>query len=87
MGGSLVWVGEPELPLTHSGQKLFPAAERRRAHRAVTAVEEGKGSLWVFFFLQVFFVVEEQNSGGNSPFMVHPLMSWCVSGSGWIFSC
>lgn len=82
-----MWVGEPELPLAHSGQKLFHAAEKRRAHRVVTAIEEGKGSLCFFPSKSFFFFVEDQNSGGNSLFMVHPLMLWCVSGSGWIFSC
>lgn len=45
MGVSLMCVGEPELPL-----ELFPAAERRRAHWAVTAVAEGKGAGVIFFF-------------------------------------
>lgn len=49
MGGSLVWVGEPEPCLGHSGQKLFPAAERRRANRAVIGVAVGKGCCVIFF--------------------------------------
>lgn len=71
MGVSLMCVGEPELPL-----ELFPAAERRRAHWAVTAVAEGKGAGVIFFlkiyiyfplkvfcfFYYYFFGVEEQNS-------------------------
>lgn len=44
-------VGEPELVLSHSGWKLFLAADRRRAHRAVTASEEGNGAVCFFFFL------------------------------------
>lgn len=49
MGVSLMCVGEPELPL-----ELFPAAERRRAHWAVTAVAEGKGAGVIFFFFNFF---------------------------------
>lgn len=53
------------LPLGQSGQKLFLAADKRRAHWAVTAVVEGKGAvkLFFFFFLQVsssFCEVKEQ---------------------------
>lgn len=55
MGGTLVWVGEPELLLSHSGQKLFPVAEKRRAHWAVTAVVEEKGAVRFFFFPQSLF--------------------------------
>lgn len=45
MGGSHVRVGEPELVLGHSGWKLFLAADRRRAHRVVTASEERNGAV------------------------------------------
>lgn len=77
------------LPLGQSGQKLFLAADKRRAHWAVTAVVEGKGAVRFLFSPSLFFfvLVKEQNSGGNSPSTVHPLMSWCVYGSGWILSC
>lgn len=91
------WVGllcgleSQRLLLSHSGQKLFPVAEKRRAHWAVTAVVEEKGAVRFFFLSSESFffvvVVKEQNSGGNSLSVVHPLMSWCLSGSGWILSC
>lgn len=60
-------VGEPELILGHSGWKLFLAADRRRAHRAVTASEEGTGPCDFFcpFFLlfsRSTFCVEEQTN-------------------------
>lgn len=62
-------VGELELVLSHSGWKLFLAADRRRAHRAVTASEEGNGAVWFFFFCPFFllfsrstFCVEEQTN-------------------------
>lgn len=42
-----MWVGETELPLGHSGQKLFSAADSRSARWAVTAAVEGKGGLAV----------------------------------------
>lgn len=78
------------LSLGQSGQKLFLAADKRRAHWAVTAVVEGKGAVRFFFsykFLFLSVVKEQKSSGGNSPSMVYPLMSWCAYGSGWILSC
>lgn len=59
MGGSPVWVGEPELLLGHSGHKLFPAAERRRERTGAVTIEEGKerkrkrGLCDFFFFVEV----------------------------------
>lgn len=67
MGGSAVWVGEPELPRDHSGHKLSPAADRRRAHWAVRR-ERGlraRVCVCVVFFPLIkvsFFFVDDQKT-------------------------
>lgn len=88
MGVSPVWVGEPELTLGHSGQKRFPAAERKESALGCHCCSGGKGR-WVIISFSPFFFPAWKNKTlvGNSPCVLHPLMSWCVSGSGWIFGC
>lgn len=91
-----MWVGEPELPLDHSGHKL--SLQRIEGER--TGPSGGRGGLracvcvcgsvcvCVCDHQSLFFLWTTKNScRGNSPCMLHPLMSWCVSGSGWTFCC
>lgn len=64
MGVSPVWVGEPELTLGHSGQKRFPAAERKESALGCHCCSGGKGRRVIISFSPFFFsCVEEQNSG------------------------
>ena len=89
MGVSPVWVGEPELTLGHSGQKRFPAAERKESAPGCHCCSGGKGR-WVIISFSPFFFLRGRTKLWleNSPCVLHPpLMSWCVSGSGWIFGC
>lgn len=86
MGGSQVCVAEPELPLGH--RSFFPCCGQKESALGRHCRTRGERDRAIRFQApSEWLFLEERDSRGNSPCMVDPLMSWCVSDSGWIFFC